>query len=619
MIRTTLAALPLLTCAASAAASTHLASLADLSLEQLSNVVVTSVSRRDEPLSRAAASIYVITAEEIRRSGRASLPELLRLAPNLDVARADANQYAISARGFNNTLANKLLVLTDGRTVYTPLFSGTFWEAQDAMLEDIERIEVISGPGATLWGANAVNGVINIITKSAAETQGVGAVLQAGTQRNDAAARYGGEIAGGHFRLYGKTVRRDNTALANGSPILDRGEQVQGGFRADWGRAGHGFTLQGDAYEGEVREQARDYSGMNLLGRLTRDLGEGAEVKAQAYFDRTLRNHFGLFKEELDTLDFELQHGLAPAGAHRMLWGLGLRQHDDRVVNSPLIVFQPASLKLERHHLFLQDEIALSPELAFTVGGKLDYNSYTGNEFLPSARIGWRPAQSQLLWAALSRAARAPSRVVRDLFFPLNPVPLLGGPGFRSEVAKVAELGWRAQPTRVLSYSLTAFYADYDHIRTVAPVPGGSVVANDRFGTVHGVEGWGTWRVSRSARLSAGFVMQEVELRDRAGTVNLAPASEGNDPPYWWKLRAAFDLTDKHELDVFLRHYAARPAPEVPAYTAVDARLAWRAAKDLELSLAVQNLFERRHPEWGAAASRAELERAAFVKLRVGL
>jgi iron complex outermembrane receptor protein len=615
-----LLALPLLLLgwAAAAPARTPVAAnLLDLSLEQLSGIVVTSVSRREEPLSEAAASVYVISGEEIRRSGRTSLPEVLRLAPNLDVARADANQYAITARGFNNVLANKLLVLIDGRTVYTPLFSGTFWEALDVMLEDVERIEVVSGPGATLWGANAVNGVINVITKRASETQGTTASLQTGSAQEDAAARYGGAIGGGHYRVYGKTMRRDHTATGTGTPIRDNAEQAQSGFRADWGSAANGFTLQGDVFEGQVFEQGREYAGLNLLGRWNRALDGGGGLELQAYYNRANRHHFGLFEEELDTFDVEAQHALAPRGAHRLMWGVGARQHDDRVRNSALVAFTPANQKLSRNHVFLQDEIALARSLALTLGAKLEYNNYTGNEFLPTARLAWRPGEAHLVWAAASRAVRAPSRIDRD-FSAAFVVP----GEFRSEVVRVVELGWRSQPTQRVSYALTAFYNDYDHLRTLKPNPAGAgfVFANDREGSAYGFEGWGNWHVSDRVRLSAGFASQQLDLSVRPGAVDLQPGgAEGNDPDYWYKLRASFDLAADWELDAFLRHYATRPNPEVPNYTAVDLRLGWRAARDVEVSLALQNLLDRRHPEWGPAVNRAEFERAAFLKLRVGI
>jgi iron complex outermembrane receptor protein len=595
------------------------ANLADLTIEELSNIVVSSVAGRGQPLSRAPASIYVITAEDIRRSGRTSVVDALRLAPNLDVAQADANQWAISARGFNATLANRMLVLIDGRTVYTPLFSGTFWEAQDVMLEDIDRIEVISGPGATLWGANAVNGVINIITRRAGDTQGTLASVQAGTAQQDASARHGGSlggpIAGGRYRVYGRSVRRENTELSSGSLLPDTGEHVQGGFRADWGTPKHGFTLQGDAYEGEVAGQAREFSGANLLARWTRDLGRGAELRVQGYYNYTGRDHFNVFRERLQTYDLEVQHGLRPMGPHQVIWGFGLRHHRDEVQNSAAIVFQPADRSLYRHQVFVQDEIALRRDLDLTIGAKLESNSYTGTEFLPSARLAWQVARAHLLWAALSRTVRAPSRVDRELFGGA----LAGGAGFVSEVSRVAELGYRAQPSRSLSWSATTFYAWHDNLRSLSVTPAGLAVTNEREGETAGLEAWGTWQPAEWWRLSAGFVLLDQSLRNRAGAPDaIAPGAEANDPEAWYKLRASFDLAPRHELDLFVRHYEDRPNPAVPAYTALDVRLGWRAAKDVELSLVVQNLLDAAHPEWGPAVNRAELERAAFVKLRLG-
>jgi len=601
--------------AASASMSFQTArSLVDLSLEQLSSIVVTSVSRRDEPLSRAAASIYVITAEDIRRSGASSLPQALRLAPNLQVARADTSQYAISARGFNSTLANKLLVLIDGRTVYTPLFSGTFWEVQDVMLEDVDRIEVISGPGATLWGANAVNGVINVITRPAADTQGTLASARAGTAGRDAAARHGGALGGGHYRVYAKALQRDATALASGVSNNDQADQVRLGFRADWGRPGDGVTFQGDAYGGEsnqVAAPARETAGLNLLARLTRDLGSGASLRAQAYYDRTYRNHPGVFKEHLDTLDFELQHGLSPAGRHRLLWGLGWRHHRDDVGNSAAVAFLPAERTLDQSHFFAQDEIALQPDLDLTLGAKLETNSYTGTEFLPSARLGWRLSPGHFVWTALSRAVRAPSRIDREFFSPA----VAGGPDFRSEVSRVLELGYRAQPARSVSLSLTGFYHDYEHLRTLSPAPGGAVVANDLEGRTSGFEGWAGWRPADWWRLSGGFARLHQSLSLRPGATDLQqPASIGSDPDSWWKLRAQFDLGPAHELDVLVRHYDGLANRNVPAYTAVDLRLGWTPRRDVELSLGLENVLDPRHVEWGPGA---EFEREAFLRVRV--
>ena len=601
------------------------ANLADLSLEQLSGIVVSTVSGRDAPLSRAAASIYVISNEEIRRSGATSLPEALRLAPNLQVARADANQWAISARGFNNVLANKMLVLIDGRTVYSPLFSGTLWEAQDVVLDDIERIEVISGPGATLWGANAVNGVINVITRSARDTQGGLASVQAGTTQRDAMVRYGGALSDGNYRVYAKGVRRDTSHNASGTQIGDAAEFAQAGFRADWGRAGDGLTLQGDGYQSEIDQlpSSRDISGFNLLARWTRQLDGGSRLKLQGYYDGTRRDQPGSIRERLDTYDFELQHALARKGRHDLLWGFGLRQKRDHVENlGAALAFQPADRTLHRNHLFVQDEVALADSLALTLGVKVETNSYTGAEWLPSARLAWQLAPQHLLWTALSRTVRAPARIDREFFQPAAGPPFLiaGGPQFESEVANVFELGYRAQPTPRVSFSGTVFHHDYDRLRSLTPAAGGAAFVNDMEGRVAGFEAWGTWRAADWLRLQAGFTRQDIALRLRPGSVDLQPPSAtGNDPDNWWKLRASLDLGPKHELDLMVRHYDPLPNPAVPEYTALDARFAWRATRSLELSLTGQNLTDKRHPEWGFAPGRPEFERAVFLKARVAL
>jgi iron complex outermembrane receptor protein len=621
--KSAVAAASLLACACAHAASftQTAANLVDLSLEELSNITVSTVSGRAEPLSRAPGSVYVISGEDIRRSGVTTLPEALRLAPNLHVARVDASQYAISARGFNSTTANKLQVLIDGRTVYTPLFSGTFWDAQDVLLEDVERIEVISGPGGTLWGANAVNGVINVITRRAGDTQGTLGIARAGSLERGGAVRHGGAIAGGHYRLYAKAREHDRSRFEGGAAAQDANDLAQAGFRADWGTALEGFTLQGDAYGGDL-DQGRERSGYNLLGRWTRALAGGSSLRLQGYFDRTYRNYPGTFKEDLDTYDFELQHALAPAGAHRLLWGFGLRHHRDRVENSPLLAFLPANSTFNRSHVFVQDEIALRPDLDLILGLKLDRNPYTGAESLPNARLAWRLSDSQLLWAAVSRAVRAPSRIDREFFSPSTPpfTALAGGPDFRSEVARVLEIGYRVQPSARLSYSLTAYHHRYDSLRTLSPSPAGPVLANDGEGKTTGVEGWGTWRGADWWRLSAGFMRQRQSFGLRPGAVDLlSPGANGNDPRGWLKLRGSFDLGPAHELDIMLRRVGSLPAPPVPAYTAVDARLGWRIRRDTELSLVAQNLFDRRHAEWQTAAGRVDIDRALLVQLRLSL
>ena len=594
--------------------------LADLSLEELGDVVVTSVSRRQERLASAPASIYVITRDDIRRAGVTSLPEALRLAPNLQVARADTNQYAISARGSNAVLANKLLVLIDGRVVYTPLFSGVFWEAQDTLLEDIDRIEVISGPGATLWGANAVNGVINVITRPAAATQGAVVAGGAGNLERGGFARYGAQIGSQtSFRVYGKVTDRDNSQLTDGRPIRDESEIAQVGFRVDSGDVTRSYTVQGDVYRGQIDQapSEREIRGANLLGRFTQSLANDSRLVVQAYYDHTFRDHPATFRESLDIVDVYLQYGFVPFESHTLLVGGGYRHARDQVTNPAIQAFLPADKNLNWSHLFLQDEIAFGQGVKATLGVKVEDNTYTGAEVMPNARIAWQPADDRLVWAALSRAVRAPSRIDREFFVPATaPFLLAGGPNFESEVANVAEIGYRASVGHRFTGSITGYWHDFDRIRSLEPRPGGLMFENKIEGRTYGVEAWAEYRPIDRWRLSAGVVRQRVKFeresdsRDTAGL----PAA-GNDPNGWWQLRSNVDLLENVELDVRARRMSPLPNPYVPGYTAVDFRIGWRPLRQLEASLSIQNAFDPGHAEWGSAINRAEFERAFFVQL----
>lgn len=605
--------------------------IADLSLEELAGIQVTSVSRRSEPLSAAPASIYVISADAIRRSGASSLPEVLRLAPNLQVARIDATQYAISARGFNNAIGNKLLVLIDGRTVYAPFFSGVLWDQQDVMLADVARIEVISGPGATLWGANAVNGVINIITRSSADTQGLLAVVGAGNQERGAAVRYGaawGEA--GHVRLYARTNRPDNTETAAGNDVPDANERHQLGFRADWAGSADTLTLQGDTYR--TRAEHRGFvagsfeltpietSGANLLGRWTRRLDGGSDLRVQAYLDRTEREDALLYKPRITLADLEMQHSLN-IGEHKVVWGGGYRRSKDTIDPGLFFAFVPASRTLRWTNLFVQDALALSSTLELTLGLKFEHNSYTGTETLPNLRLAWQPAANQLVWGALSRAVRAPARLDRDIRLPAAgpPYAIAGGPDFVSEVANVLELGYRAQPSTEWSYSATAFLHDWRGLRS-GQRPPNALVQNQIDGKTWGVEGWATWQALPAWRLSAGLSTLKKNLRLRPESTDpVGPSNMGDDPDHHWSLRSAFNPAAGQEFDVWLRRVGALPRLSVPAYTAVDARYGWRITREVELSLVGQNLFGASHPEYGAAPTRSEFGRSFMVWLRVEL
>lgn len=621
-----------------AAMETHAAAFApepqdigDMSLEELATIQVTSVSRRPESLSAAASSIFVITGKEIHRAGATTLPEALRLAPNLQVARVDARNYAVTARGFNNAFENKLLVLIDGRTVYSPLFSGVFWDVQDVVLEDVERIEVISGPGATLWGANAVNGVINIITRSAQTTQGTLVSVTAGKDERNGAVRYGGALAnGGHYRAYAKYAAHDDTRTAAGRPVLTGWDRQQAGFRADWGDTARNITLQGDVVDGKLHQQGTAdirVRGANLLGRVNQTFAGGSTATVQMYWDHTERDQPNAFFERLDTLDLQLQHAVDLGARHRLVWGGGYRWGHDRVQNGPAFGFLPGNKNLTWANLFAQNEFALRDDLRLTAGLKFEHNNYTGVEVLPTLRLAWQPQASTLVWGSLSRSVRAPSRIDRDFYSPTTPrivngVPqyaIAGGKDFESEVANVVELGYRAQPTPTLSYSATAFFGDYDRLRTIEPNQNGtgSVFRNFAQGRTRGIEAWASWQAGKAWRMSAGGVVQHVgtsvrpQSRDLTATTGLATS----DPSHYWMLRSSHDLAAGHELDVTLRRVGALRTPAVPSYTAVDLRYGWRIRKGLELSLIGQNLFDPRHPEFGSAPGRSEYERAALLRL----
>lgn len=620
------------------AESISVTELSRMSLEDLSNIEITSVSKKSERMADAPASVFVITNEDIRRSGATSLPEALRLAPNLTVSRVNANEYAISARGFNNGIGNKLLVLIDGRTVYTPLFSGVNWDAQNVMLEDVERIEVISGPGATLWGANAVNGVINVITYSAQDTQGGLVSAGTGNQEANGAMRYGGKIGeDGHYRVYGIGLNRKNTEHADGSPVPDNGERNQTGFRADWGSARHSFTLQGDAYKGGTEtgplgaptiSGATSTAGANLLARWSRQYDNGSEAQLQTYLDHNERDNPSTFRDIIDTIDGEFQHSFTLAAQHKILWGGGYRYAVDNAQThflpqlplSAPIEFIPNRRKLDWANVFAQDEVALSRTINLTLGLKAESNAYTGVEYLPSARLAWKPDANQLLWAAVSRAVRAPARLDRDFNFYLYSGStkvftfIQGGPDFQSEVVKVIEIGYRAQPLDVFSYSITAYRSFYDKLRSGQPAP--AFIQNMMYGTTSGIEAWGSYQATQIWCLSAGWTALRERFALYPGSLDPDGFTDlGNDPANTWMLRSTLNLTSRHDFDITVRHVSALPNPTVPQYTAVDARLAWRPKSKVELSLVAQNLLVPPHVEFGDPATSSEINHGFYGKV----
>jgi len=623
--------------------------LKKLSLEDLANVEVTSVSRHPQRLQSSASAIQVITAEDIRRSGATSLPEALKLADNLDVVRRNAHDWSITARGFNTQLANKLLVLIDGRTVYTPLFSGVFWDQQDYLLADIERIEVISGPGGTQWGANAVNGVINIITKTAKDTQGVYAEASAGNQLHDrVAARYGGSAgADAYFRVYAQQTDRGSESLGNGSGAHDGWNRQQAGFRWDrtWSPSAS-LTVQGDYYDGNenvTTGNTEAVHGGNLLARWTQSTAGNGEMSLQAYASNThlydpipafvLGGHAisaaGFFTEDLDTYDVDFQHRFHLGERNLIQWGVGYRYTHDHVINTPTLAFLPTTLNQSLYSAFLQDEFALAPTLTLTAGSKIEHNGYTGTELEPSVRLAWNASEYQSVWAAVSRAVRTPSRIDRDFSEPALGSPLVilvGSPAFVAETVVADELGYRAQFNDRVAGSVSLFHNDYLHIRSTQFSPGGAfplVFANDVEGTTEGLELALDWQARDNWRLHAGYAPLIEHLHVKPGAFDFNQAhNEVADPHDRFSLRSSVDLPHGLEFDAGLRYTAPRPmnsgpvVSDVKSYWDLDLRLGWHATEHLELSLDGQNLLYAHRAQYGYPdAAQVLIERAAYGKV----
>jgi iron complex outermembrane recepter protein len=622
--------------AATAWAASDVQQLKDLSIEELSNIEITSVSKRDEKLSNAPTSVFVITSEDIRRSGATSLPEALRLAPNLQVARVSANEYAISARGFNGTAANKLLVLIDGRSVYSPLFSGVFWDVQNVMIEDIERIEVISGSGGTLWGVNAVNGVINVITRSAAQTQGGLVAVGGGNQEDRASLRYGGKLGEDvNFRVYATHFDLQDTETQSGETKHDSAHQSQVGFRADWQRDADSVMVKGDAYTGREGQPPPgsisisgvalalgeiNVTGANMISRWEHSWEGVGALSVQAYYDHTERSVPPTFEDSQGIVDLELQYSANPIGAHTTVWGGEYRYGMDRVTNSQYIALLPANLDQAWASLFAQDEIALLDRLRLTLGARIEHNDYVGTEFLPTARLAWNWAPNEMLWAAASRTDRAPSRLDHDTFVPGQPPYLLrGGPNVLAETADDYEIGYRGQITRAASFSATVYHTIYDRLRTQQIDPSFTYLyyGNGIKGTTSGIELWGSYQVTPIWRLNAGFnrLRQELKLTPYSIDIGTLESDEGANPSRWGMLRSSLDLGSRTELDLTLRYVDALAQPVVPSYTALDLRLGWQLRSNVDLSIVGQNLLGAGHGEFTDITTRTEFKRAVFVKV----
>ena len=622
--------------------------LTTISLEELAQTKVTTVSKTEEPRFQTPAAVHVVTAEDIRRSGVTSIPDALRLAPGVHVARINSNQWAVGIRGFTSRLARSQLAIMDGRTLYNPLFAGTYWETQDTLLEDVERIEIVRGPGGTLWGANAVNGIVNIVTKHTRDTQGWFVSAGGGNEeRAFVRARYGGAIADkGSYRVYGKYFRRDAAFHAT-TDAYDAWHMAQGGFRTDWKLRGDDrLTVQGDAYSGRAGERTSlsfyeppflrtverkvPLSGGNVTARWAH-LVNGSALTVNTYYDRTNRSEPS-FRESRDTFEADVQHQLGLGESHRVVWGLGYRLSNGRGRGSETLTFNPPDRTDHIFGAFVHDEVALVRDrLRLSVGTKLERNQYTGFELQPSARVIWAPGPRHAAWAAASRAVRTPSRVERDLALSaaLSPtLPLfarvVGNEGFKSEKTWAYEAGYRIQPANRLSLEAAAFhnrYRDFTSLEQDPPfVENGRQILPFRFanllrGRSSGLEVTSLAHVSSRGWVSAEYSYLSLHMETVPGSTDTTSAAQGSSPRHMARAQSSWTLPGHVDLDVGFRWVDRLPSQKVPAYSELDARVGWLVVPRLELAIVGQNLLHEHHAEFGGS-ERAEIERSVYGEAR---
>jgi len=605
--------------------------LTRLSLTDLANVEVTSVSKTAENLRSAAASIYVITQEDIQRSGAVRLLEALRLAPNLLVTEIGTHSFTISARGLganisNQNFSNKLLILIDGRSVYTPLFSGLYSDQIDVMLDDVERIEVISGPGATLWGANAMNGVVNIITRGARDTVGGLAAVGGGNQAQSASLRYGIDTgADASLRAYGLAFHEAAALLPGGGSAHDEWTKGQGGMRYDWSDSHNTLTIQGDAYratENQLDTSDLLIAGGNLLGRYRR-VGESTELQVQGYVDQSERALSGDAPGfVLHTYDLEVQQTVRSVTNHEFVFGGGERVNSYGITGSSGTTVLPESRALTLGNVFLQDSMSFASSLRLVAGLKLEDDPYSGWSPLPDVRVSWTPGTHAALWAAASRAIRSPTPFDEDVVERAGTAVLLhGNPSFQPESVWTYEAGARLAATPVVSVSAAVFYSDYNDLRTEEQASPPSFFPltwrNLMRGDTDGIELWATWQVTSWWRLAPGATVLHEHFEFKPGAGELVGLTQaGDDPSLYAAVNSSMDLGRRMTLDLDFRHVGALPSPALPAYTEANARLAWRASRTLDLSITGTNLLHARHLEAPVANGGEEIPRSVYAGAR---
>jgi iron complex outermembrane receptor protein len=600
--------------------------LKKLSIEELAQVDVTSVSRRPEPALRAAAAISVISAEEIRRSGAVILAEALRLGDAVDVGRVNGSTWGISTRGFNIRTANKLLVLMDGRSTYSGLFGGTFWDVQDELLADLDRIEVIRGPGGTIWGANAVNGVINIISRPAGDTQGTTVTVIGGTnERAVVSARYGGQVGTGHYRVYGKYRARAAQVRPTGASAHDELQFGQGGFRFDSSQAAAiRWSVSGAAYRGSNGFADRDngdVSGGHLLARWTRGAGGNEPLRIQAHYDRSYRKVPRQFEGSKNLAELDIQQQL-DRGRHLLVLGGTARVSRTSDLGIVGFRFDPQTLDGWTVTGFAQDEITVSRHRAYLVAGaKFGLNNFSGVEFQPNVRFRFHPTLRQTAWASVSRAVRLPTRSDEDLQLLVpstGTVFLRGSEDFRPETVMAYEGGYRIIPHARLSLDAAVFLNHYDHLRSqerrieTTPVVVLENMLNARTG---GIELAATVQPTARWRLHGSYAWLRKRLTvDPGSTDRTGGAAEANDPSHLVSARSYLDLPRDFALDAVFRFAGRRPAPAADAYAELDLRLGWAVRPGWELSLVGQNILHERHAELFAPATPTFFPRSGFIR-----
>jgi iron complex outermembrane recepter protein len=630
-------------------------SLKQLTLEQLGNVEVTTVSKEPEEVWKTPAAIYVITQQDIRRSGATTLPDILRLAPGVEVSQIDGDKWAVGIRGFEGRLSRSVLVLIDGRSVYTPLFAGVYWEVQDTLIEDIDRIEIIRGPGGTIWGPNAVNGVINIITKNSRETHG--SMINAGGGNVDQGflnGRYGAGTDKFSYRMYAKGFTR-GPQFHSDDNSFDDWRMGQAGFRTDWRPTDRdNVTLQGDAYstiEGEIlgisyynppaliNVQGNGYfSGENVIGHWRRALHSGSDLQVQVYYDRTDRQDLN-YREIRNTFDLDFIHHF---GVRRndFIWGGGIRISPSHFFQTvPTVIFTPAHQTYNIYSGFVQDQITVVPDrLSFTIGTKLEDNSFSGFDAQPSGRLLWTPSSHQTIWAAVSRAVRTPSRIEEGFDFSDLAVPslplylrLIGDGDFSPEQLLGYETGYRSYFKPNVYVDVALFYNQYSDLLSVenrppfletSPSPPHLVLPlylrNGVEGDTRGLEISPVWQARKWWQLRGSYSFVHLNMRDKPTSDDASTVRqlEGDSPQHKVVVQSALQLPRNFELDLTYRYVSALPDQDVAAYSTGDARLGWQMAKQFGISIVGQNLFQPHHPEYGGdPGPLVEIKRSAYLKV----